>query len=305
MKLKSTTTAPALIIAVMLLLAISRHFDLGQLSYHENICLAVIVLQILILFVPAAFYMRLHDGKIDSGSGDSFVSRLRLKPFGLEKLLATGLAALTIVSGTVLLKLLMHSVGAIDGEYSVWRSFLVGNETNVVYSLLTFCVIPSIAEEILFRGVLCVEYEGNGALTAVLLSSGLYAMFGLNFGYFPIIFFAGLGYALVYYMTRTLFAPIICHLLVSAIELMIDETVWNIITKPHSTVFLIFALVAIFLLCLASLFSECERLYFGYSLRNLSSDEIGRQSAGGFLKALLAPPYLLAALLYIVAVIGF
>ena len=301
MKLKPTLSAPTLVIAVMLMLAASRHFDLRQLSYQENVCLAVIVLQILILLVPTAFYIRLHDGQND----ENLISKMRFKPFGLEKLLATALAALTIVLGTVLLKLLMHSLGAIDGEYSVWRSFLVGNEPNVVYSLLTFCVIPAIAEEILFRGVLCVEYEGSGALTAVVLSAGLYAMFGLNLGYFPILFFAGLGYGLVYYMTRSLFCPIICHLLVSLVELIADETVWNIISKPHSTVFLIFALAGIFLLCLASLFSECERLYFGYSLRNVSSDELGKQSAGEFFKALLAPPYLLAALVFIVAIIGF
>ena len=301
---KPTLSAPALVIVVMLMLAASRHFDLTALSYQENVCLAVIVLQILILFVPSAFYIRLHDHPT-AGTDAGFISRMRLKPFGLEKLLATGLAALTIVLGTVLLKLLMFNIGAIDGEYSVWRSFLDGNEPNVVYSLLTFCVIPAIAEEILFRGVLCVEYEGNGALTAVVLSAGLYAMFGLNLGYFPILFFAGLGYGLVYYMTRTIFLPIICHTLVSLVELIIDETVWNIISKPHSTVFLIFALVGVFLLCLASLFSECERLYFGYSLRNVSSGELGKQSAGEFLKALLAPPYLLAALVFIVAIIGF
>lgn len=297
MKLKSTFTAPALVIAVMLLLSVSRHLDLGALSYQENISLAVIVLQLLILFVPAAFYMRLR--------GDDFLSRLRIKPFGLEKLLATAIAALTIVSGTILLKLLMHSVGLIDGEYSVWRWYLSGEETNIVYNLLTFCVIPAAAEELLFRGILCVEYEENGALTAVLLSAGLYAMFGLNFGYFPIMLFTGLCYGLVYYMTRSLLAAMLCHLLVNVTELIIGETVWNIISKPQSTVFLIFALAGIFLLCLASLFSECERLYYGYALRNLSSDELGEQSAGAFVKALLAPPYLIAALVFIIAVIGF
>ena len=297
MKLKSTYTAPVLVIAAMLMLAASRHFDLAALSYQENICLAVIVLQILILIVPSAFYMRLR--------GEGFVSRLRLKPFGLEKLLATGLCALTIAVGTVLLKLMLFNLGAIDGEFSVWRSFLDGGETNVVYNLLAFCLIPAIAEEVMFRGVLCVEYESSGALTAIVLSALLYAMFGLNFGYFPILFFAGIGYGLTYYMTRTIFAPIICHILVNLVEIIADETVWNIISKPHSTVFLIFALVGIFLLCLASLFSECERLYFGYALRNFSSDELGEQTAGAFAKAILAPPFLIAALVYVIAIIGF
>lgn len=297
MKLKSTSTAPILGITVMLMLIVARQIDLKQLSYQDNICLAVIVLQILILLVPSAFYMRLR--------GDNFAAKLRIRPFGAEKILATALAALTIVAGTALLKLFMYQIGAISGEYSVWHYFLNGEETNIVYNLLTFCVIPAISEEILFRGVMCVEFESGGALTAAVLSAGIYAMFGLDFGYFPIIFFAGLGYALVYYMTRTIFAPIICHLLVSLSEFFLNETVWNIISKPHSTVFLIFALAGIFLLCLASLFSECERIYFGYSLRNFNSSELGEQSVAAFLKILLSPPYLCAVLIFIVAVIGF
>lgn len=297
MKLKSTYTAPALVIVVMLLLAASRQLDLSALSYQENMSLAVVVLQILILIVPAAFYLRLR--------GESFTSRLRIKPIGGEKLLAAALCALTIVSGSALLKLFLYNIGLIDEEYSIWRSFLGYNETNIVYNLLTFCLIPAIAEELLFRGILCVDYEENGAVTAILLSAGLYAMFGMNIGYFPIIFFRGLGFALVYYMTRSLLAPMACHLLVEMVEFVIDETVWNIILKPHSTVFLIFALAGIFLLCLGGLFSECERLYFGYALRNLSSDELGKQTRSSFLKSLLAPPYLLAALVFIIAVIGF
>ncbi len=297
MKLRSTYTAPVLVIIVMLLLAASRRLDLNALSYQDNISLAVVVLQILILIVPSAFYMRMR--------GESFTARLRIKPVGGEKLLASLLCALTIVSGSALLKLFLYNIGLIDGEFSVWRSFLGSSETNIVYSLLTFCVIPAIAEELLFRGILCVEYEENGAVTAIILSAGLYAMFGMDIGYFPILFFRGLGFALLYYMTRSVLTPMLCHFMVEVAELVIDETVWNIIMKPHSTVFLIFALAGIFLLCLGGLFSECERLYYGYALRNVSSEELGKQTGGTFLKSLLAPPYLLAALVFILAVIGF
>ncbi len=296
MKIKSTFTAPLVIIAVMLLTALSRRLELSRLMYTESLSLAVIVLELLILIVPTAFYIRLRS--------DFFAGRLRLTLPGPEKLLASLLAALTILLGMALLKLLFFSLGFIDGDFSVWSSFLAGEETNFLYRLVAFCLVPAVAEELLFRGVLCADYEGSGALTAVLASSLLYGMFTLNFGYLPIYLFAGLGYALVLFMTRSTLAAMLCHLVVNTVDMIVGETVWNIIKKPQSTVFLIFALAGLFLVCLFSLCSECERIYNGYAQRNVSSDMIGEQSALSLLGVLAAPPFIAAMLIFVAATLS-
>ncbi|MCI8387446.1 MAG: CPBP family intramembrane metalloprotease [Clostridiales bacterium] len=295
MKIKTTFTAPILVMAVLLLLAASHFLDLSMLAYQENICLAVIVLQLLILVVPTGFYAKLRGG--------GFMKRMRIAPFGIEQLLVTLLAALTLVLGDALLKLGLYNLGLVDGDYSVYYYYISGEEPNFLYAMLTFCIIPAIAEELLFRSVICAEYESSGTLTAVIASAALYAMYGINFGYFPIYFLAGMIFALVMYLTRSVLASMICHIIYNAAMLTLSETVWNIIAKPQSTVFLVFVLAGLFLVCLVTLFGECERIYYGYSLTNKRSDYIKDAdfSLRAFLEALLAPPFLMDAVVFIVA----
>lgn len=300
MKVKSTFMAPILFIVVFVLLALSRYIDIDALGYKENICLAIIVLQLAILIVPGAFYAKIK--------GEGYVKRLRIAPFGIEKLLVTFLATVTLILGDTVIKLFLYKVGAIDGAYSVYHYYLDGYTPGVLYSLVALALVPAVCEEFLFRSVLCAEYEENGALVAVIASSLFYAMFGMNFGYFPIYFFAGLIFALVMYLTRSVFASMLCHLIYNIFELAAGETVRTIITKPQSLNFLIFALVGLFLLCLIALFSECERLYHNYSISGVSADYHEAGAKGGIKKytdVFLAPPLLAAVLIFIVAAFTF
>lgn len=300
MKIKSTFMAPILVITVILLFVASRYVNLQSLSYQDNICLAVIVLQLLIIVVPCAFYAKMK--------GEGFGKKLRLAPFGIEKLLVTLLAAVTLILGDTLLKLGLYNIGFISDEYSVYYYYLNGTSPSVLYSLITFAVMPAICEELLFRSLLCAEYESSGVVTAVIASSALYAMFGMNFGYFPVYFFAGLMFALVMYLTRSVFASMLCHLCYSVFELAAGETVRTIITKPQSTGFLVFALAGTFLLALAALFGEAERIYYGYALTGKKAEyaeKCPRFSLRAFAQALLAPPFLVAVLVFTVAAIQF
>lgn len=284
----------------MLMLVASRFLDLSMLSYRENIFLAVIVLQLLILVVPTVFYAKLR--------GEKFLKRMRCIPFGIEKLLVTLLAAAALIFGDILIKLSMHTLGLMSGEYSVYFYYLSGEETNIIYSLLTFCIVPAVAEELLFRSVMCAEYEKSGVVTTAVASSVLYAMFGINLSYFPVYFFAGIIFVLVMYLTQSVFASMLCHLIYNVAVLSFGETVWNIITKQQNRSFLVFVITFLFLVCLSGLFSECERIYYGYSLANKNSDyakDCPRFNLRLFLEALLAPPFLATALIFLVAAIQF
>lgn len=300
MKIKSTFMAPILIIAVILLFSVSRFIDFEALALRENICLAVIVLQLLAVVVPSSFYIKLK--------GDGFLKRMRLAPFGIEKLLITILASVTLILGDILLKLALYNLGIIDGEYTVYSYYLGGTTPGVLYALVTFALVPSICEELLFRALLCAEYESGGVVTAAVASSLLYAMFSMNFGYFPVYLFAGFMFVLVMYMTRSVFASMLCHLIYSVFDLAAGETVRTVITKPQSTGFLIFAVAVMFLLCLTALFGEAERVYYGYAVSCKNSDYAKKCptfKAKPFAEALLAPPFLAAALVFIVSAIQF
>lgn len=300
MKIKSTFMAPILAMTVILLFAASRYVNLDALAYRDNICLAVIVLQLLIMTVPCGFYTRLK--------GTGFAGRLKFRFMGIEKILVTLLAAITLILGDTLLKLLFYNIGFIDGEYSVYYYYLNGSDPGVLYSLVTFALVPSICEELLFRSVIFAEYEGSGVITAAVASSALYAMFGMNLGYFPIYFFAGLMFSLVLCLTRSVFASMICHFCYCVFELVAGETVRTIITKPQSMGFLVFAVTAMFLLCLTALFGECERIFYGYAVSGDKKDTDKPKSHTGlhaFAEALLAPPFLISAVVFIIAALHF
>lgn len=300
MKVKSTFMAPLLFITVLILLALSRYLDLDALAYKENICLAVIVLQLIALIVPGAFYAKIK--------GEGFSKRLRIAPFGIEKLLVTLLATFTLILGDTLLKLLLYRFEIIDGAYSVYHYYLGAYKPGVLYSLITFALVPAICEEFLFRSVLCAEYDSSGAVTAVVASSLLYGMLSMNFGYFPIYLFAGIIFAIVMYLTRSVLASVLAHLIYNVFELAAGETVRTVITKPQSRGFLLFTLGALFLLCLAVLFGECERIYHNYAVSGKKAEyaeETPRFSIRKFSEALLAPPFLVAVLVFIVAAFTF
>ncbi|MBE6613396.1 MAG: CPBP family intramembrane metalloprotease [Ruminococcaceae bacterium] len=298
MKLKTTFSAPILGALVLLLLIASRFLELETLSLQENICLAIIVLQVIILIVPSAFYVKIR--------GEGFSKRLRFAPIGIEKLLVTLLAALTLILGDTLMKLILYHIGYTESSHSVYSYYIGTADPGVIYTLVTFAILPAIAEELLFRGIFCAEYESEGALTAVIASAGLYGMFSLSFGRFPIYFFAGLIFALVMYLTRSIFASMICHLCYALFDLAAGPTVHTIITKEQSTGFLIFVLAGLFLLCLASLFAECERIYYGYSLADTPSEYANpKANLRTFAQALLAPPYLIVLAVFVVAAVQF
>ena len=138
MRFRGTFTAPLVVIVVMFLVGASRFLDLAALSFHENICLAVIVIELVTIVVPTVFYARLR--------GDMFVSRMRLRAFGPDKLFVIILAAVTLFFADVLLKLGLHAVGAVSEDYSIYTYYFrgTGETVDFVYSLITFVVIPSV-----------------------------------------------------------------------------------------------------------------------------------------------------------------
>ncbi len=297
MRLKSTFSAPILALVVIFMLAASRFIDLAALSLDENICLAVIVLELSILALPSAFYTKMR--------GAGFGKKLRISFCSMEKVLIALLAAVVLFFGNLLIKLAGVSIGLIDSEYSVWRSYLNGTNPGFLYEMITFCLLPSILEELLFRGLFCAEYESGGAVTAAVASSLLYAMFGLSFRYFAVYLFTGLMMALLLYMTKSVIACMICRFSVCLTELALGETIWTLITKPQSTVFLIFALTALFLASLAALLGECERICENQAAAGQSIEYAPVSKGKSFAEALLSPPFLICFFVYLASAIEF
>ncbi len=300
LKIKSVLVAPILVILAVILLVASRYINLDMPNYRENICLAIIVIQIIALIVPSAFFVKLRGG--------GYVRRMRIKPMGIEKLLVTLLSVVVLVLGDTLLRLFLYPSGLIDSVFTTYYYYLNGVQPGVLYTLVTFALVPAVCEEFLFRSVLCTEYESEGVVTAVVGSAILYGFYSMSFGYFPIYFFAGIMFALVMYLTKSVFAAIICHLCYNLYQIVAADTVKTILTKPQSTGFLVFAIAAAFITALAGFFGECERIYYGYAMKGMEAEYVKncpKFSLRRFTEALLSPTFLICALLFVVAAIQF
>ncbi len=282
-------------LVTLMLMGISRFLDLNELGYRDNICLAVIVLQLLILAVPTAFFIKLK--------GDGYPKRMRLAPIGLEATLIAVLAAVVLILGEVLIRLSMVGLGISFSEWSPYAYYLSNSaDQGIVYILFTLVVIPAVFEELLFRSVICAEYESNGAVIAVLLSSLLYAMFGFSFTRFFSSFVCGLVFALVMYMTRSVWSSVITHLLYNLVIYFADATINNIVTKPQSTFFLLFVIGGLFLLALFGLFSESERCFFALAADNANSGYVGANTTfkvNLFAANILSPAFITSAGIFV------
>ena len=113
-------TAPALVLAVYVLLLCSRFLD-TSLFADGNSYLTVVVLQLLIFLLPAAIYCKLR--------GDHIRGRLRIRFVGLEQLLLVLAAAMTLICGALVISFAMggdqNDLGVILLDQTAQRNNIV------------------------------------------------------------------------------------------------------------------------------------------------------------------------------------
>lgn len=88
------------------------------------------------------------------------------------------------------------------------------------YFLLIVCFISPIAEELIYRGVLMTTFFKNSPWYGdILLSAIIFGCIHINFALTPLAFFiyasGGLILAILYRMTKTLYYPIVVHILMN------------------------------------------------------------------------------------------
>lgn len=257
-------TAPLLVLAVFVLLYSSRLIDTALLT-RENEYAAVIVLQLVIFLVPAAFYIR--------ALGLDF-TRFRISLFGPGQLLLliSGLVALT--SGTILIDHFTVGDSAFAGNYDLWGVFISKNEgtaASSAYLILAYAALPALCEEFVFRGLLISEYEKRSSTAAVLLSSIFFALLHFDIERFPTYFFAGLLLALILYASRSLLAVMAVHFCHNMIGIFGRPYMQTLAELGGSELFMTL-LIAVFLLSLGIFTADAARLYKNYARFDLSSD---------------------------------
>ncbi len=291
------------VLATYILLFLSKIIDMTILN-RENEYSAIVILQMMIFLLPGAIWARF--------SGDSYVSRLRLRLPRLGSVPLIISASALMISGGLLISMLFGGMEALSGGFTLYDTFISKDDGTVpvkLYLALAYAVIPAICEEFVFRGILCLEYERGGVTRAVLLSSLFFGMLHFSLANLPVYLFAGVILALTLYATRSLIGAMLVHLLYNLFGLFGQPYLNALYNLTTGTGFFIFMIVTVFLLSAAIFCGEASRLYkkylyLGYdaSYRGVPKKE-SSEIRSSYIKVLRSPTAIACFCVYITAII--
>ena len=257
--------APALLVlAVFFLLFVSRIIERNITSRGGELA-AVVLLQILSFFLPALVYLRVR--------GDALRQRLRLRGFRPKHLWLCFCVLVMMITGSLLLSILTGGISSLGVNFTLYNTFVarMGNPFETFYVLLAYAILPAICEELVFRSILCAEYERTGTPLSIAASACFFAMLHFSFPHFPNYLYLGILLAAVLYATRSAVAPMLLHFLYNLFCLFGQPYLSAFYVNAGSNEIFLFLLIFIFLLFSAFAAGEARKIYHIYAKKNLSS----------------------------------
>ena len=254
-----------LILVIYALLLLSRLIDTYFLT-KENQYLSTILLQLLLFPIPAYLYIRLR--------GKGFVSKLALRPPGLSHLFLIISSILMLITGCTLLGMLCGMMNAQPSFtlYDTFASIHDGSAGASVRLILAYGLLPAFCEELVFRSILCAEYEKHGILYASFLSSLFFAFLHFDLTALPVYLFAGFLLAAVRYVTRSAIASMIVHLGYNLFGIFVQAGLSGYCRSTGSLGLLVILLIALLLLSSAFFCGEVSHILKRRGTRHLLDD---------------------------------
>ncbi len=291
---------PALgILTVFVLLLCLRPLS-ALLSNRQNQALITLLCQLLVFVLPCTLYFFLRGGK-------KRLPALRLRPPLPRYIWFTVTALMVLITGTMLLQILTGGVKTLESGFTLYASFAArtGGVWQTVLAVLAWCILPSLCEEFLFRGLLMAEYEPYGRGVAMMATSLFFAMLHFSLPLFPSYFFAGLLLSLVLYATGSLFSGVILHFLYNLFCLFGQPFLSAFYLRAGSSRIFLFLLTLLFLLFGALMAGEAKKLYHRHARDGIGAPKEAsspwRRSPRRLAILLFSPAALVAALVWLIA----
>ena len=223
------------LIIFILLAALAVVQDLGVLKIRGS---WVIAIYALIFVLPMWIYLKAGKKKTaPSLSLRSFPVRYLPHIIVLSIAICMVCGALNVVGYTV-----FHMFKDADNPTA-----MVSFGGSPAMLALTMVVLPAVTEEFLFRGLALGEYECCGTTRAVLVTSLIFALFHANPIHLLSLFVAGICYAVMTKLFSSVWPAVIAHLLNNAAALLLYTHSGYVTFILSDTIFVIFAIIAIFL----------------------------------------------------------
>lgn len=195
--------------------------------------------------------------------------RAKLSELGLRKISADHIfflifTSLLMMTGSLLLTLALGGAENAARGITLFGTFIAGeNEFTVSYPylILTYALLPAVAEELLFRGVMFSRLSKVSFSFAAIVSTVLYALFGFSLGGVIQALFAGILTVFVLYTTGSLVGCMIVHFIFNVYRLFLESNVCAYFLSQSNRL-LLFVTISLALLISVILFStECLRIY--------------------------------------------
>lgn len=258
--------APAILVAVtFVLLLLSRLID-PLLTDRDNEYAIVVLLQLMIFVIPAVIYGKLR--------GDAFSGRIRMRLPRPEQIWFLVCMLAVMVSGGLLCGILTGGVESLTGNFTLYSTFVArmgSSAMQTVYVILAYGVLPAFCEELVFRSILCAEYERFGVGVSMIASAVFFSMLHFSLPLFLSYLFLGGMLAAAMYTTRSFFSAFALHLCYNLFCLFGQPYLSAFYVNAGSNEIFIFCLLVVFLLFAAFAAGEARKIYHRYARANVDS----------------------------------
>ena len=195
--------AMQLIVGLVIAVVVQTNPDFGGIPFWA----IIVVSQVLIFGIPCAIYLVIHRKNIRE--------LLPLRPLGLANFIM-------IVAMSLMIQPLFMLINALSQLLfpNVIADILVGltAEGGFLFALAIVAVLPSVFEEVAFRGIAFAGYKNIKIGRAALINGLLFGMIHLNMNQFLYTFFLGVVFCFFMHYTKSLWAPILAHFVVNGVQ---------------------------------------------------------------------------------------
>lgn len=295
MKLKETVTAPIPVLVTYGLYSVCYASSIASDAlkrYGDYTLISGIVMLFLTLAIPAVLYAKIK--------GVGYSEKMRFASFNPSRSIFALCAAICALSGAVLVAVCMNSFSPV--RYSLVSTYAMSisdASLPVLYRMMAYAIIPALAEEFLYRGILFTEYRENGTVCAVIFSSLLFALGQFSAEAFLPFFALGALMAFVYYVTDSFVLTVAVRVVFNSVVFFFEDASWLVIQRQTDHIFFLTMSVAAFLIFAALGLSEAQRIFFKCALDAKKSpagvskkEKLAERLAG----AVLSPTFILCVM---------
>ena len=297
--------ATVLVLSVFVLLQIFRLINFFITSRIAGSIL-VIPFQIVIFLLPAYFFAKLKN----PASPIDYISKLRMKAPRTHQIPLILSGGLTLVTGCLLIGSLFNGNGGASEGFTLYNAFSSGTDFGffrAIFLIIAYAVVPAVCEELVFRAILCREFEKYNVIFAIGAGSVFFALLHFNLSQFPVYLFSGILLALSMYATGTVAVPMIMHLIYNVAGLFGQPflNAFYEVTGGSSGLFL-FVIFIVFMLGAALFCSFASKSYLRRAAHSSMPDRPLLPSPDALINAVsnvFLTPYSIAAVCFYIVVL--